>query len=76
MRRVNLEEDGACSYDAGEKKKGTLKGNYVSLTVWDKKITFRSMEERRRFQGGTWRNFYRSLRQDHGRFSICSKRGA
>lgn len=56
MRRVNLEEDGACSYDAGEKKKGTLKGNYVSLTVWDKKSDFAAWRKGDAFKeahGGT-----------------------
>jgi len=40
MRRVNLNEDGSCTYDSGEKSDGTSTGNYVSFTVWEKKSHF------------------------------------
>ena len=56
MRRVRLEEDGTCPYDGGDKKDGSMMGNYVSFTIWEKKSHFSAWRKGDAFKeahGGT-----------------------
>jgi heme-degrading monooxygenase HmoA len=59
MRRVNLEDDGTCTYDEGSDKAST-QGNYVSFTIWDKKSDF-----------SAWRNG-EAFKEAHGGTSISA----
>lgn len=55
MRRVTLGEDGAVDYDDGDDK-ASSQGNYVSLTVWEKKNNFNAWRKGDAFReahGGT-----------------------
>jgi len=55
MRRVNLNDDGTCSYDQGESDEDAME-NYVSFTIWNKKSDFsawRSGEAFKEAHGGT-----------------------
>merc|ERR550539_816235 len=40
MRRVTLNEDGTQSYDEGNANDGSNLGNYMSVTVWEKKSNY------------------------------------
>jgi len=56
MRRISIGKDGISSYDAGNKKDGSNKGNYVSLTIWQKKSQFAAWRKGNAFReahGGT-----------------------
>jgi heme-degrading monooxygenase HmoA len=56
MRRVTLNEDGTSSYEGGESKDGSNKGNYVSFTIWDSKSDFSAWRKGDAFKeahGGT-----------------------
>mmetsp|Transcript_2656 Transcript_2656/g.4955 ORF Transcript_2656/g.4955 Transcript_2656/m.4955 type:complete len:381 (-) Transcript_2656:67-1209(-) len=56
MRRVELNEDGTCTYSEGDKSDGTNMGNYVSFTIWEKKSDFSAWRKGEAFKeahGGT-----------------------
>jgi len=55
MRRVEMQEDGTCSYLEGTDDESS-QGNYVSFTIWDKKSDFsawRTGEAFKEAHGGT-----------------------